>query len=159
MERELSWHELTKILEAHETFHNFEVLTAFCKRYYPGATRVSVQVMQEYDDNSYYYSFGPSEITVYRNEKVMTLADDDVSLLVLLAQSPSLKTFLEEAQPDNPVMWLTDVHDEEIYSLELCGIERGYDLEVDLTLAPSVPRRVYTKKEDENALPADDEGL
>ncbi len=54
MDRELSWHDLQRVIEEHEDYHNFQVLDAFCSRYYPGATTITVQAVQEYDDNNYY---------------------------------------------------------------------------------------------------------
>ncbi len=146
MERELSWHELTRVIEEHERHHNFEVLSAFCERYYPGATRVTVQTTQEYNDNTYYYTFGPSNISVFEGQKPLSLPDDEVSLLVLLAQSPELKKELEQEAPEDPVLWFSDFYYEEVYSLELCGIEKGYDIEVDLTTIPPLPRRVFVKE-------------
>lgn len=145
MERELSWRDLVEIIQAHEAFHNFGVLSAFCARYYPGATRVIVRAMQEYDDNSYYYTFGPSSIAAYRQAAALTLPEDEVSLLLLLGQSPQLKRELEAAAPEDPVLWLADLYYDEAGELELCGIERGDDLEVDLLAAPPAPRRVYAK--------------
>lgn len=155
MERELTWFELARVIEAHEEHHNYEELSAFCHCYFPEATRIIVHATQEYDDNNYYFSFGPSNIQVFVSDKEVELPDDEVSLLVLLAQSPALKKLLEEAKPENPVLWLADLYYDEVYTLELCGIEKGYDVEVDLTSTPPLPMRVYVKEGDEHALPAD----
>ena len=146
MERELSWHELTRVIEEHEHHHNFEALKTLCKKYYPGATRVRVEATQEYNDQSYYYSFGPSSISVFAGQRALSLADDEVSLLVLLAQSPELKEELEQAQPEDPVLWFADFYYDEVYNLELCGIEKGYDVKVDLTAQPPLPTRVFIKE-------------
>lgn len=155
MERELSWHDLARVIEEHEAHHNYQQLEAFCERYYPGATKIEVQATQEYDDNNYYFTFGPSNISVLKDDKFLTLPDDDVSLLVLVAQSPELKKELEEAKPENPVLWLADVYYDDVYNLELCGIEKGYDLEVDFGFPPLPPRTVYTKEGETHALPVD----
>ena len=144
MDRELSWHDLQRAIEEHEDHHNFHVLKAFCNRFYPGATLITVQAVQEYDDNNYYYSFGPSQITVVRDEQPLLLPDDDVGLLVLLAGSPSLQADLKQTAPEDPVLWLADVYYDEVYNLELCGIEKGYDVEVNLLRPPPPPSRVYT---------------
>lgn len=155
MDRELTWHELARVIEAHEEYHNHRVLAAFCKRYFPGATRITVRATQEYDDNTYYFSFGPSNISVYVGDKEVELPDDEVSLLVLLAQSESLKQELKEAKPVDPLLWLADLYYDEVYDLELCGIEKGYDVEVDVTSAPPLPPKVFVKEGEDGALPAD----
>ena len=152
---ELSWHDLARVVDEHEVHHNYHVLEAFCELYYPGATKITVQATQEYDDNDYYFTFGPSNITVWKGEQMLSLPDDDVSLLVLLAQSPELKQQLEKDEPENPVLWLADVYYEDVYNLELCGIEKGYDLRVDFGFPPPPPRQVYVKKGVHHALPAD----
>lgn len=152
MERELSWSDLTRIIEAYEDHHNYQKLSNFCELYYPGATKINIQVMQEYNDYSYSYTFGSSDITVWEGDTLMTLPDDDVSLLVLLARSPKLKQELREAKPHDPVLWLADLYYDNLYDLDLCGIEKGHDIEVDLTTAPSLPPRVYIKKGSADAL-------
>ncbi len=152
MDQELSWHDLQRVIEEHEDYHNFQVLDAFCNRYYPGATTITVQAVQEYDDNNHYYSFGPSQITVIREEQPLLLPDDDVGLLVLLAESPSLQADLKEAAPEDPVLWLADVYYDEVYNLELCGIEKGYDVEVNLRASPKLPTKVFVKENAEDLL-------
>lgn len=155
MERELSWHELAMVIEAHEAHHNHHELQAFCDRYYPKATRVLVQAVQEYDDNDYYFTFGPSNISVWDGERELCVPADDVDLLVLLAESADLGDVLREDEPDDPLGWLEERYGEDVYNLELCGIEKGYDIEVDLALLPPQPTRVYVKGM-ADALPADD---
>lgn len=146
MERELNWHELARVIEEHDDYHNFEALTAFCACYYPSATRIVVQVVQEYDDSNYYYTFGPSNLSVFEGDKELFLPTDEVELLILLA-SPELKAKLEKAQPDDPLEWLEEQYHDDIYNLELCGIEKGYDIEVELTAPPAPLPRVYVKEE------------
>ena len=86
---------------------------------------------------------------------MLSLPDDDVSLLVLLAQSSTIKQLLQEAEPENPVLWLADGYYDDVYNLELCGIEKGYDIEVTFGFPPPPPRTVYVKEGDKDALPAD----
>lgn len=155
MERELSWFELGRVIEEHEAHHNHHELKDFCDRYYPRASRVVVQAVQEYNDNDYYFTFGPSNISVWDGEWALCVPADDVALLVLLAESADLDAVLREDKPDDPLGWLEERYGEDVYNLELCGIEKGYDIEVDLALSPPQPTRVYVK-EMANALPADD---
>ena len=155
MERELSWHELTNVIGAHEDYHNYQELKRFCDCYYPKAMRIVVQVVQEYDDNSYYNTFSSSSITVYGVDKELHLPTDDVELLVLLAESAELKELFQEAEPDSPSDWLEEQYYDDVNNLELCGIERGYDLEVNLVVPPPLPQKVYVKEEANDALPAD----
>ena len=155
MERELSWRELTNVIETHEDYHNYQELKRFCDCYYPKAIRIVVQVVQEYDDNSYYNTFGSSSISVYGVDKELHLPTDDVELLVLLAESTELKEALQEAEPDSPIDWLEEQYYDDVNNLELCGIERGYDLEVGLVAPPPLPLKVYVKEGTEDALPAD----
>ena len=152
---ELSWNDLARVVDEHKVHYNYYQLEAFCALYYPGATKIEVQATQEYDDNNYYFTFGPSNMTVWKDEQTLSLPDDDVSLLVLLAQSPELKRQLEEDEPENPVLWLADVYYEDVYNLELCGIEKGYNLEIEFGFPPPSPRQVYVKKGVDHALPAD----
>ena len=155
MERELSWNELTNVIETHEDYHNYQELKRFCDCYYPKAIRIVVCVVQEYDDNSYYNTFSSSSITVYGVDKELHLPTDDVELLVLLAESAELKEAFQEAEPDSPIDWLEEQYYDDVNNLELCGIERGYDLEVDLVAPPPPPLKVYVKEGADDALPAD----
>ena len=155
MERELSWHDLTRVIEAHEAYHNYQELKRFCDCYYPKAIRIVVQVAQEYDDNSYYNTFSSSSISVYGVDSELHLPTDDVELLVLLAESAGLKGALQEAEPDRPIDWLEEQYYDDVNNLELCGIEKGYDLEVGLVASPPPPLKVYAKEGAEDALPAD----
>ena len=155
MERELSWNELTGVIEVHEDYHNYQELKRFCECYYPKATRIVIRVVQEYDDNSYYNTFGSSSITVYGVDKELHLPTDDVELLVLLAESAELKEAFREAEPDSPIDWLEEQYYDDVNNLELCGVERGYDLEVGLVAPPPLPQKVYVKEEADDALPAD----
>lgn len=155
MERELSWHELTEVIEAHEAYHNYMELRRFCDLYYPTATRIVVYVVQAYDDNNYYNTFGPSNLTAYDGDREMHLPTDDVALLVLLAASAELKDAFADAKPERPIDWLEEGFHDDVYNLELCGIEKGYDVEVDLTSPPPLPWAVYVKEGDERAVLAD----
>ena len=155
MERELSWFELGSVIEEHEAHHNHFALKVFCGRYYPRATRVVVQAIQEYNDNDYYFTFGPNNISVWDGKRELCVPADDVALLVLLAESADLDAVLREDKPDDLLGWLEERYGEDVYNLELCGIEKGYDIEVDLALPPPYPTRVYVK-EPADALPAND---
>lgn len=155
MERELSWHELTEVIEVHEAYHNYTELRRFCDLYYPTATRIVVQVVQAYDDNNYYNTFGPSNLTAYDGDREVHLPTDDVALLVLLAASAELKDAFGGAKPERPTDWLEERFHDDVYNLELCGIEKGYDVEVDFASPPPLPRTVYVKEGDEHAVLAD----
>ena len=155
MERELSWQELAEIVEAHETYYNYTQLAEFCDFYYPSATKVVVSIVQEYDDNNYYNTFSENNLTVFAGEQELRLPTDEVELLLLIAESAELNKALAEASPDHPLALLSDWHYDDVCNLELYGVERGDDLEADLTLLPSIPKKVYIKEE-EDALLTDD---
>ena len=144
MARELTWTELARVIEEHEAHHNHRALKALCVRYHPGATRIAVQAVQEYDDNDYTYICGPGNLTVWAGDKERHLPADEVDLLALLAASPALRAVFPEAHAD-PLGWLEDAYSSDVYDLELCGIERGLDVEVDLTRPPPRPTRVYVR--------------
>jgi hypothetical protein len=145
-ERELSLPELERILLEHERHQNFAILQAFCCRYYPSATRVMVDPSQNYDDQVYYYRVGPDNLNVYAGEQRLSLADDEVSLLLLLAGSPDLQRQLEAENPEDPVLWLADLYYEEVCALGLYGVEHGHSFVVDFAHPPPVPTRVYVKE-------------
>lgn len=115
--------------------------------------------MQAYDDNNYYNTFGPGNITAYVGDNELHLPTDEVALLVLLAESAELKDAFGDANPEHPLDWLEEQVHDDVYNLELCGIEKGYDIEVDLTSPPPLPRAVYIKEGDEDALSADGQEL
>jgi hypothetical protein len=146
MARALTLPELEHIIQDHERWENFAILQAFCRTYYPDATRVLVDPSQEYDDQVYCYRVGPDNLDVYNGEQRLSLADDEVSLLLLLARSPALKQRLEEEQPEDPVLWLADLYYEEVCALGLHGVERGHAFEVGFAQPPPRPTRVYTKE-------------
>lgn len=148
MERNLGWNELQQVVKAHEELYNYQELEHFCKRYYATATRVVVEPSLEYNDqNEAYYSVGPSEITVWRGDTMLVLPEDEVELLVLLGQSIWLQEQLAKDMPDDPIVWLADVYYDDVYSLELFGVEKGYEIEIDFNEPPPVPMNVYAKEE------------
>ncbi len=156
MERILTWRELSHVVKAYETRHNHLELKRFCNRYYPRASRVVVNTVQEYDDESYYTTLDLSNLTAYDGNKALQVPGDEVDLLVLLAESPGLQESIESARPEEPLEWFTDIYYTEASDLDLCPDSDDYNLEVDLLRPPPLPRVVYVKEGAESAVPADE---
>jgi hypothetical protein len=151
----LSWHQLTDIIREYEDKANFENLSRFCAKYYPTATKVKVASVSEYNDNTYYMTFDRSNTEFFHEDEPLHRVEDETELLLLLAASPVLRAKYSEDKPDDALQWLRDEYDQDFYELELCGPERGDDLEVDLTTPPGEPTVVFRKPKGEpHAVPA-----
>ena len=145
MARELTWRELSHVVKAHETRHNFHELKRFCDRYYPRASSVVVETMQEYDDESYYTALDLSNLTAFDGDKALEVPGDDVALLVLLAESPDLQASIEQAKPEEPLGWFSERYYDDASNLDLCP-DDDFNLEVELLNPPPCPEVVYVKE-------------
>lgn len=150
MERELTWRELSDVVKAHETRHNYQELKRFCDRYYPRASRVVVNTRQEYDDESYYTALDLHNLTAFDSDKALEVPDDEVALLVLLAESPGLQASIEEAKPEEPLEWFSERYYDDASNLDLCP-DYDMNLEVELLRPPPSPKVVYVKEGGDDA--------
>lgn len=155
MERELTWRELSDVVKAYEARHNHQELKRFCDRYYPRASRVVIETMQEYDDESYYTTLDLHNLTAFDGDKALGVPGDEVALLVLLAESPGLQEELEEAKPEEPLEWFSERYYDDASNLDLCP-DDDFNLEVELLKPPPSPKVVYVKEGAEDAVLTDE---
>jgi hypothetical protein len=141
---QLSWQELSRILLEYEEKSNYDALESFAAKYYPTATRVEVEMINEYDDSTYFQTYSTSSVRFYNEEGRLELPHDSETLAILFALSEALKTNFEATpKTDNPLTWLEEQYWGDFCDLNLYGPERGEDLTVDLTSAPPEPTAVY----------------
>lgn len=152
---QLSWQELTRILLEYEGKYNYDALKTFVVKYYPTATRVEVETINEYDDSTYFQTYSTSSVRFYNEEERLELPHDGETLAILFALSETLRTdFAATQKTDDPLTWLEEQYWGDFCELNLYGPERGEDLEIDLTSPPPEPTPVYIiSKEEAQELP------
>lgn len=142
--KQLSWRELSRILREHEEKSNYEALKTFAAKYYPTATRVEVEMANEYDDSSYFQTYSASSVRFHNEEERLELLHDSETLAILFALSESLRTdFAVTQETEDPLTWLEEQYLGDFCEFNLYGPERGEDLRIDLTSPPREPTPVY----------------